>query len=132
MFTDLISLLHIKNLFWEKFIGTVNIPALKKLDKLIMVGNETIAEAEKIGISKENVYFIPNGFYPDEIQKNCTRERSGKNFRMDLSDKKVDFSRRQIYKTQRCGMVHTECDAKLAGKLYSCCSWSRYSQKDCR
>jgi len=45
-----------------------NIPALENLDKLIMVGNHTIDEAEKIGIPRENCVFIPNGI---NIKKVC-------------------------------------------------------------
>ncbi|MCX6766461.1 MAG: glycosyltransferase family 4 protein [Candidatus Moranbacteria bacterium] len=61
------------------------------MDKLIMVGNETITEAEKIGILKEKCVFIPNGYYPDEICKKCTRSDAEKLLEMDLGGKKFIF-----------------------------------------
>lgn len=51
-----------------KIYKHVNIPALKKLDKLIMVGNYAIEEAIKLGINKEKCTFIPNGV---NIEKVC-------------------------------------------------------------
>lgn len=74
-----------------KIYRTVNIPSLKKMDRLIMVGNETIFEAEKIGISKENCVFIPNGFYPDEISGNFSRSDLEKILKMNLGRKKIIF-----------------------------------------
>ncbi|HLM83796.1 MAG TPA: glycosyltransferase family 4 protein [Candidatus Bathyarchaeia archaeon] len=74
-----------------KIYRAVNIPSLRKLDKLIMVGNETIIEAEKIGIPKEKCVFIPNGFFPDEICKECSRNDLEKLLGTDLKDKKVIF-----------------------------------------
>jgi glycosyltransferase involved in cell wall biosynthesis len=74
-----------------KIYRSVNIPSLKKLDKLIMVGQETIAEAEKIGIPREKCIFIPNGFYLDEIRQSSSREEMGKLLDMDLSGKKIIF-----------------------------------------
>jgi len=50
-----------------------NIPALKNLDKLIMVGNHTINEAIKIGISQKKCVFIPNGINIEKIYESHTR-----------------------------------------------------------
>jgi glycosyltransferase involved in cell wall biosynthesis len=46
---------------------TVNITSLKKLDQLFMVGNATIEEAIKIGISRLLCTFIPNGVFKEKI-----------------------------------------------------------------
>lgn len=81
---------HKKSLM-GKIYRTINIPALKKLDKLIMVGNHTIKEAVKIGIKKEQCIFVPNGIYPDEYYKSHTREELAKLIDMDLTGKKVIF-----------------------------------------
>ena len=50
-----------------------NIPALKNLDKLIMVGNHTIDEAIKIGIPQKKCVFIPNGINIKKIYEPHTR-----------------------------------------------------------
>ncbi len=57
-----------------KIYKYVNIPALKKLDELIMVGNYAINEALKLGIKKENCTFIPNGV---NIEKVCNPHTRG-------------------------------------------------------
>lgn len=67
----------------------VNIPSLRKLDRLIMVGRHTIDEAVKVGADRDRCTFIPNGLFPDEIREPHTREELAKIVDMDLSDKKV-------------------------------------------
>ena len=52
----------------------MNIPALKKLDKLIMVGNYAIDEATKLGINREKCTFIPNGVNIEKVCNPHTRE----------------------------------------------------------
>ncbi len=74
-----------------KIYRAINIPSLKKLDKLIMVGQETILEAEKVGIPKVKCVFIPNGFFPKEILKKSTRAELEKILGIDLSGKYVIF-----------------------------------------
>ena len=74
-----------------KIYRSVNIPALKKLDQLIMVGQETIAEAIKIGIPAEKCVFIPNGIDSKEICRDCQREDLEKLLSISLKDKKVIF-----------------------------------------
>lgn len=67
----------------------INIPSLKKLDKLFMVGNFTIEEAVKIGIPKEQCVFIPNGVPIEDFRKEFSREDLSKLFREELRDKKL-------------------------------------------
>jgi len=81
-----------------KIYKFVNIPALKKIDKLIMVGNETIEQAIKFGINHEKCVFIPNGLEMDEISGNFTREDLAKLLEMDISDKKIIFRGGRIVK----------------------------------
>jgi len=69
----------------------INIPSHKRMDKLIMVGNETIREAVKIGIPKEKCVFIPNGLDLDEIYAPSSREALEKLLNLDLTNKKVIF-----------------------------------------
>lgn len=51
---------------WVKFF-------LKKLDKLIAVGNETVRVAVEKGISTEKIVFIPNGVDTEKHLIDCTR-----------------------------------------------------------
>ena len=83
-----ITYAHKKSLM-GKIYRLVNIPSLKKLDKLIMVGNHTIKEAVKIGISKKKCVFIPNGFNLKEICHNHSRAELEKLLDIDLTNKKV-------------------------------------------
>jgi glycosyltransferase involved in cell wall biosynthesis len=67
----------------------INIPALKTLDRLIMVGNQTIEEAVHLGISRKKCTFIPNGVFVEDIFEPHTREELEKVVGMSLQDKKV-------------------------------------------
>ena len=48
----------------SKIYKNVNVVSLKKLDKLLMVGNTTIEEAVKAGIKREQCVFIPKWNQP--------------------------------------------------------------------
>ena len=74
-----------------KIYRAINIPCHKKLDKLIMVGNETIIQAVEIGISKEKCVFIPNGLDMNEICESCERNDLVRVLNVDLTEKKVIF-----------------------------------------
>jgi len=69
----------------------INIPSLKKLDKLFMVGNATIEEAAKIGIKREKCVFIPNGINPEEFSRNYNREEISKILNADIGGKRIIF-----------------------------------------
>lgn len=72
-----------------KIYAGVNIPSLKMLDKLFMVGNHTINEAVKIGIDRMHCVFIPNGIVLDELVIPSSREEMGEILGIDITDKKV-------------------------------------------
>jgi phosphatidylinositol alpha-1,6-mannosyltransferase len=74
-----------------KIYRHVNIPSHKRMDRLIMVGNETISQAVAIGIAREKCVFIPNGLELDEICANYSRKDLGKIAGLDLGGKKVIF-----------------------------------------
>ena len=80
-----------KKRFLSKIYKNVNIVSLKKLDKLIMVGNATIEEAVKIGINSEKCAFIPNGVNTDAPARNYKREEISKILGVDIKDKKIIF-----------------------------------------
>lgn len=69
----------------------VNIPALRKMDKLIMVGNETIEQAIKFGIFQDKCVFIPNGIIPGRTQCEATKKDLEKVVGQSLEGKKVIF-----------------------------------------
>ena len=75
--------------FLAKTYKIVNIPSLKKVDKLFMVGNHTIDEAVKIGIARDRCVFIPNGIDMAELVVPTSRNEMGKVLGIDVSDKKI-------------------------------------------
>jgi glycosyltransferase involved in cell wall biosynthesis len=77
--------------FLSRIYKSINIPSLKKLDKLFMVGNTTIEEALKVGISRNHCVFIPNGINPEQSEKKYSREEMAKIIGEDIVDKKIIF-----------------------------------------
>jgi glycosyltransferase involved in cell wall biosynthesis len=78
-----------KKSFLGRIYRLINIPALKHLDKLIMVGNSTIEEAIKLGIIRGKCVFIPNGIDPEDICEMHDRSALEKLLDTDLGGKKV-------------------------------------------
>jgi len=72
-----------------KIYKAINIPSLKKLDKLFMIGNFTIEEAVKIGIPKENCVFIPNGVFIENLKKEFSRQDLSALWGSDITNKKI-------------------------------------------
>ena len=77
--------------FLSKVYKSINIPSLKKLDKLLMVGNTTIEEAVKAGIRREHCVFVPNGINPDEFAEKHSHEEMAKVLDADIENKKIIF-----------------------------------------
>jgi len=77
--------------FLSKVYKNINIPSLKMLDRLLMVGNATIEEAVKIGIKREQCVFIPNGIDPKEFSERHEREEISNILGTDIDDKKIIF-----------------------------------------
>lgn len=67
----------------------VNIPSLKMLDRLIMVGNETIEQATQAGIDRTKCVFIPNGIEPDALHKHTERAALDTLLGIETQDKKI-------------------------------------------
>lgn len=61
---------------------------IKKLDKYIAVGNETVKIAVEKGITKEKVVFIPNGVNTDKFSQSYEKSELGKILKEDIKDKK--------------------------------------------
>jgi phosphatidylinositol alpha-1,6-mannosyltransferase len=66
-----------------------NIPFIKKMDKLFMVGNASIEEAVKLGFKREKCTFIPNGIYINNIREKHERSELAKLLDMNLEEKTV-------------------------------------------
>lgn len=63
---------------------------LKKIDKFIAVGNETVRIAKTKGISEDKIVFIPNGIDPGKfLLENARKSDLEKIIREDLSGKKT-------------------------------------------
>ena len=62
---------------------------IKKLDKFICVGQETIRVAKKKGIPDEKLVFIPNGVDTEKYFKHCKKSELEKILDIKLEDKKV-------------------------------------------
>ncbi len=75
--------------FLPKIYQLVNIPSLKKLDKLFMVGNFTIEAAIKAGISRKHCVFIPNGVSKNKLRGNFTRDDLSKLIGKKINNKKI-------------------------------------------
>ncbi len=73
----------------SKVYKAINIPSLQKMDKLFMVGNATIHEAIKLGISKKKCKFIPNGINKNELKEKHVRKELSQIFGKNIKDKKV-------------------------------------------
>ncbi len=78
-----------KNSLLGKIYRLLNIPSLKRLDKLIMVGTHTISEAVRLGVPRKKCVFIPNGLNPKDLRESHTRAQLERVLGMDLRDKKV-------------------------------------------
>ncbi len=79
----------LKKSLMGRIYRAVNIPSLRALDRLIMVGRHTIDEAVKVGVERKRCVFVPNGLFPEELREPHTREELGKLIGMDLDGKRV-------------------------------------------
>ena len=75
----------------SKIYKSVNVVSLKRLDKLLMVGNTTIEEAVKAGIGRDHCVFIPNGINPGEFSEKHEREEISKILGTNIDGKKIIF-----------------------------------------
>ena len=77
--------------FLSKIYKKINIPSLKKLDKLFMVGNATIEEAVSAGIERNLCKFIPNGVNSKEFREIHTKKELSEIYGKNIENKKVIF-----------------------------------------
>ena len=77
-FASVIHALDLTYAYQNSFMGKIykffNIPALRSLDKLIMVGNYAIEEAVKLNIDRDKCVFIPNGVNVNKVQESHSRQ----------------------------------------------------------
>jgi len=72
-----------------KIYKSINIPSLKKLDKIFMVGRPTVEEAVKAGIPEKQCRVIHNGVPVTEFRENHTKEELARLLELDIKGKKV-------------------------------------------
>lgn len=75
--------------FLSKIYAKVNIPALRKLDKIFAVSNATIEKAIGAGINREKCFFIPNGVNVKDFKQNYPRKELSQLFGKNIENKKV-------------------------------------------
>lgn len=78
--------LTFRNSFYQKFWPGY---FLRRMDKLIAVGNETVRVAEEKGIAPEKVVFIPNGIDPNKFFHPASRSELEEIIGMELRDRNV-------------------------------------------
>ncbi len=79
---DLTYPLWLYQKYWVKFF-------LKKMDKLIAVGNETIRQGISHGLEEKKFVFVPNGINPDQFTGNFSRADLEKITGLNLENKKI-------------------------------------------
>lgn len=67
----------------------VNIPSLRRMDRLVMVGNHTIDQAVAAGVDRERCTFIPNGLHPDNLTTTPDRDALARLLKMDIAGKTI-------------------------------------------
>jgi glycosyltransferase involved in cell wall biosynthesis len=77
--------------FLSKIYKNINVISLKRMSKLVMVGNATIEEAVRAGIDRAQCVFIPNGINPEEFSGNHDRQELEKVLGQKISGKKIVF-----------------------------------------
>jgi len=72
-----------------KIYKKINIPSIRKMDKLFMVGNFTLEEAAKVDVCRKKSFFIPNGVDVKNLKKEHSREELSKFLGIDTQNKKI-------------------------------------------
>jgi len=67
----------------------VNIPSLRRLDKLIAVGQATLQEALKVGVAEDKCVFVPNGVTVEDLKEEHSREELSELLGEGLEGKRV-------------------------------------------
>jgi glycosyltransferase involved in cell wall biosynthesis len=72
-----------------RIYNQINIPSLRKLSKLLMVGNATVEKAVEAGIDREHCVFVPNGVNVEDFFEKHAREELSKIIGEDIQGKKI-------------------------------------------
>jgi len=72
-----------------KIYKKINIPSIRKMDKLFMVGNFTLEEAVKVDVCRKKSFFIPNGVDAKNLKKEHSREELSEFLGIDTKNKKI-------------------------------------------
>ncbi|PJA86795.1 MAG: TetR family transcriptional regulator [Candidatus Moranbacteria bacterium CG_4_9_14_3_um_filter_42_9] len=86
---------------------------IKKLDKFVAVGNETVRVAKEKGIAPEKIVFIPNGVDTDKFYRPAERRELEKFLGENLTGKKVILTSGRLAKRKGAAWFITEVMPKL-------------------
>jgi len=103
---DLTYKMKIYQWFWVKYF-------IKKMDKLIAVGNETIKIGIKKGIPEDKFVFIPNGVDENKCTGNYSREDLQQILKSDIHDKKIILTSGRLVKRKGVAWFVREVMPKL-------------------
>lgn len=90
---------------------------IKKLDKLIAVGNETVRVAVEKGIAREKIVFIPNGVDINKFYKPAERQELEKFLGENLTGKKVILTSGRLAKRKGVAWFISEVMPKLSENM---------------
>lgn len=90
---------------------------LKKIDKLIAVGNETVRVAKEKGIAEEKLVFIPNGVDIEKFKNTFHKSDLEKLFGENLQNKKVLMTSGRLAKRKGVAWFVRNVMPKLADNI---------------
>ncbi len=106
--------LTFKNRFYQAFwVGFF----IKRMDKLVAVGNETVRVAERKGIAPERLVFIPNGIDTEKYSGNFSRNDLERLLGEDLSGKKILLTSGRLAKRKGVAWFVRNVLPKLDGNI---------------
>ena len=107
-----------KSGFLSKIYKAINIPSIKEMDKLFMVGNFTIKESVKAGILKEKCVFIPNGVPIEKLKKEYSRDELSKIWGSETKDKKIILTSGRLEKRKGVAWFCENVIPKLSKNIF--------------
>jgi len=106
--------LTFRNFFYQKlWVGIF----LKKMDRIIAVGNETVRIAKEKGISEDKIVFIPNGVDMEKHLVSATRNDLEKIIGQSIENKKVLLTSGRLAKRKGVAWFILNVMPKLGGEF---------------
>jgi len=106
--------LTFRNFFYQKlWVGIF----LKKMDRIIAVGNETVRIAKEKGISEDKIVFIPNGVDMEKHLVSATRNDLEKIIGQPIAGKKILLTSGRLAKRKGVAWFILNVMPKLGGEF---------------